>query len=66
MEAGKDGGKTKNAAVEILKITNDTISGSGKYRSEVIFGDDGNIVSSSTTAAPYHGKLVLTGTSRHS
>ncbi|GAA5947948.1 hypothetical protein JCM3765_007041 [Sporobolomyces pararoseus] len=61
MEAGKDGGKTKSAAVEILKITNDSSNGSGKYKSEVVFADDGSIVSSATTAAPYNGKLVLTG-----
>ncbi|GAA5874787.1 hypothetical protein JCM16303_002982 [Sporobolomyces ruberrimus] len=61
MAAGKEGGKSGVSAVEILRITNDTTAGSGKYRSDVVFGDDGNIVSSSTTAAPYNGKLVLTG-----
>ncbi|GAA5844013.1 hypothetical protein JCM3766R1_004046 [Sporobolomyces carnicolor] len=59
MAAGKEGGLTGSPAVEIMRITNDTTS--GKYRAEIAFADDGSIVSASTTAAPYRGKLVLTG-----
>ncbi|GAA6020864.1 hypothetical protein JCM11491_000009 [Sporobolomyces phaffii] len=60
MAAGHDGGATGISAVEILKISNDTTAGTGKYQSEVVFGDDGHIVSLSTTGAPYRNKLVLT------
>lgn len=61
MEAGKDGGVEKNSAVEIFRISNDTTKGHG-YKADLVFADDGEIVSSSTTAAPYRGKLILTGT----
>ncbi|GAA5893883.1 uncharacterized protein JCM6883_003663 [Sporobolomyces salmoneus] len=61
MEAGKEGGAPGSPAVEIMRITNDTSAGTGRYKAELVFADDGKIVSSSTTAAPYRGKLVLTG-----
>lgn len=63
MEAGKEGGASGSPAVEIMRITNDTSAGTGRYKAELVFADDGKIVSSSTTAAPYRGKLVLTGES---
>ncbi|GAA6060093.1 hypothetical protein JCM10212_003501 [Sporobolomyces blumeae] len=61
MEAGKDGGRSRSTAVEIFRITNDSTAGVNKYKKELVFADDGTIVSASTSAVPYHGKLLLTG-----
>ncbi|GAA5939653.1 hypothetical protein JCM10213_009152 [Rhodosporidiobolus nylandii] len=63
--AGKDGGMSgKTAAVEAWRVTNATDAAeprNRKYKAELAFADTGEIVSASTTAAPYKNQLLLTG-----
>ncbi|GAA5935773.1 hypothetical protein JCM3775_007325 [Rhodotorula graminis] len=64
MAAGKDGGRSgPRPAVEVFRVReqSEKKSGGKKYRSERVFGDSGEIVMGSTTAAPYQNKLLLTG-----
>ncbi|ORY84183.1 serum paraoxonase/arylesterase [Leucosporidium creatinivorum] len=59
----KAGGKT-TSPTEVYRITNDTSEGQyygNKYKIDRVFGDNGQIVSGATTAAPYKNQLLLTG-----
>ncbi|BGP40548.1 hypothetical protein JCM10449v2_004510 [Rhodotorula kratochvilovae] len=63
MDAGKDAGLSgKTPAVEVFRVRETGEKKRGKrYRSELVFADTGEVVSASTSAAPYQDKLLLTG-----
>ncbi|GAA5948661.1 hypothetical protein JCM21900_005205 [Sporobolomyces salmonicolor] len=60
--ASKDGGQSgKTSSVEIWRISNETRATGNKYRKDLVFADLGDVVSASTSSAPYKSKLLLTG-----